>query len=53
MRDTAADWRATIDHALRTGESGTAHIELRRERYGSLDAALLLAGAALMIGVWR
>lgn len=53
MRDAAADWRATIDQALRTGESGTAHIELRRERYGLLDASLLLAGVALMVGVWR
>jgi energy-coupling factor transport system permease protein len=53
MRDTASDWRSTIDHALQTGETGTAHIELQRQRYGLLDALLLIAGVALMIGVWR
>jgi energy-coupling factor transport system permease protein len=53
MRDTASDWRSTIGHALQTGASGTAHIELRRQRYGLLDAMLLVAGVALLIGVWR
>jgi energy-coupling factor transport system permease protein len=53
MRDTASDWRTTIEHALRTGKSGTAHIELQRQRYGLLDVSLLVAGVALAAGVWQ
>lgn len=53
MRDTASDWRTTIEQALQTGESGTAHIELQRQRYGLLDASLLVAGVALAVGAWQ
>lgn len=53
MRDSASDWRSTIEHALQTGGTGAAHIVLRRQRYGPLDAVLLVAGVALLAGVWR
>jgi energy-coupling factor transport system permease protein len=53
MRDTAGDWRATIERSLQTGGAGTAHIALRRQNYGMLDAALLAAGVGLLIGAWR
>jgi energy-coupling factor transport system permease protein len=53
MRNTASDWRATIEQALQTGGSGTAHIELQRQRYGLLDVSLLVAGVALAVGAWR
>ena len=53
MRDTASDWRATIERALQTGSAGAAHIALRRQNYGLLDAVLLAAGVALLIGAWQ
>lgn len=53
MRDTASDWRTTIEHALQTGGTGAAHIALQRQRYGLLDTMLLVAGAALLAGAWR
>lgn len=53
MRDTASDWRATIERSLQAGATGAAHIELQRQRYGLADVLLLAAGLALLIGVWR
>jgi energy-coupling factor transport system permease protein len=53
MRDTAVDWRTTVEHALQSGETQTAHIEMQRQRYSLLDAFLLMAGVALLIGGWR
>lgn len=52
MRDTAGDWRTTVDQALRSGAAQAAHIELQRQRYGVLDVFLLVAGVALFIGWW-
>lgn len=53
MRDAASDWRATIKRSLQADETGVAHIELPRQRYGLPDALLLVASLALIIGVWR
>jgi energy-coupling factor transporter transmembrane protein EcfT len=53
MRDTAGDWRATIHEALQPSASGAEQIRLRLQAFGVADALLLLAGAALTIGVWR
>ena len=53
MRDTASDWRTTIEQALQASESGTAHIELQRQHYGLQDVSLLVAGVALAVGAWQ
>ena len=53
MRDTANDWRVAIGRAMQAGGTGSTCIELHRQHYGLLDALLLGAGAALLIGVWR
>lgn len=53
MRDAVGDWRATIERSLQAGATGAAHIELQRQRYGLIDALLLAAGLALIIGAWR
>lgn len=53
MHDTAKDWRATIEQAMKATSAGTAHIELQRQRYGLLDVLLLAAAVAVLAGVWR
>ena len=53
MRDAATDWRATIEHSLQAVATESSHIELQRQRYGLIDALLLLASLVLVIGVWR
>lgn len=53
MHDTAKDWRGAIAQAMKAGETGTAQIELQRQRYSMLDVALLAACAAVLIGAWR
>ena len=53
MRDTASDWRNTIDDALKPITSGASHIELEVHAFTLVDASVLLAGVALMIGVWQ
>jgi energy-coupling factor transport system permease protein len=53
MRDAASDWHATIERSLQADATGAAHIELPRQRFGLVDALLLAAGLALLIGVWR
>lgn len=53
MGDTAKDWRTTIGSALQPATTGAAHIELRLQAFGLVDALLLLASAALLAGVWR
>jgi energy-coupling factor transporter transmembrane protein EcfT len=53
MRDAAGDWHATIERSLQADATGVAHIELQRQRYGLMDVLLLVAGLALIIGVWR
>lgn len=53
MRDAASDWKATIGGALRPAEAGGTHIEIRLQPFGVVDLLLLLAAAALLIGVWR
>jgi hypothetical protein len=53
MSDTAKDWRTTISTALQPSTTGATHIELRLQPFGTIDAALLLASAVVLIGVWR
>jgi energy-coupling factor transporter transmembrane protein EcfT len=53
MSDTAKDWRATISNALQPATTGAMHIELRLHVFGAIDGFLLLASAAMLIGVWR
>ncbi|MBI4809012.1 MAG: hypothetical protein HY799_08710 [Nitrosomonadales bacterium] len=53
MHDTAKDWRTAIAQAMKTTEADTAHIELHRQRYGLLDVLLLVAGLAVLAGVWK
>jgi energy-coupling factor transport system permease protein len=53
MRDTASDWRSTISAAMRPSTEGAEHIELRLQPFRAVDALLLVASAAVLIGVWR
>lgn len=53
MGDTAKDWRTTISAALQPAATGAMHIELRVQPFGWIDVLLLLAGVAMLIGVWR
>ncbi len=53
MRDTANDWKATIDDALRPDVTGSAHIELRVQAFGMMDVLVLVASAAVLMGVLR
>ena len=53
MRDTAGDWRSTINAALRPSAERTEHIELRVQPFHIVDILLLAASAAVLIGVWR
>ncbi len=53
MRDTASDWKATIADAMRPSTSGATHIELRLQAFRLVDVLLLVASAAVLIGVWR
>lgn len=53
MRDTASDWRNTIDDALKPITSGASHIELEVHAFTLVDASVLLAGVVLTIGVWQ
>lgn len=53
MQDTAKDWRTTISRAIEIPDSGAAHIELQRQRYGWMDALLLVAGIAVLAGILR
>lgn len=53
MRDTASDWRNTINDALKPITSGASHIELEVHAFTLVDASVLLAGVVLTIGVWQ
>ena len=53
MSDTAKDWRTTISAALQPSATGATHIELRLQPFGVIDGLLLLASAAVLLGVWR
>jgi energy-coupling factor transport system permease protein len=53
MRDTASDWRSTINAAMQPSADRTEHIELRVQPFRAVDILLLTAGAAVLIGVWR
>lgn len=53
MRDTAKDWRSTIGAALQPSTTGATHIELSLQVFGVIDALLLAASVAVLIGVWR
>jgi energy-coupling factor transporter transmembrane protein EcfT len=53
MRDTASDWRSTIGAAMRPSTEGAEHIELQLQPFRAVDALLLAASTAVLIGVWR
>ncbi len=53
MRDTASDWRSTIGNALEPSATGVAHIELQLQAVSWVDALLLAASMAVLIGIWR
>ena len=53
MRDTASDWRSTINAAMQPSADRTEHIELRVQPFRVVDILLLAASAAVLIGVWR
>ena len=52
MRDTATDWRSAIRNAMQPS-GGAEHIELQVQHFGIVDLLLLLAGAAVLVGMWR
>src|SRR5512135_514960 len=52
MRDTASDWRATINAALQPASTGATHIELRLQSFGGIDALLAAAIAFMLLGGW-
>jgi energy-coupling factor transporter transmembrane protein EcfT len=53
MRDTAADWRSTINAAMQPSADRTEHIELQVQPFRIVDIFLLAASAAVLIGLWR
>ena len=53
MRDTASDWRSTINAAMQPSADRTEHIELHVQAFRIIDALLLAASAVVLIGVWR
>jgi energy-coupling factor transport system permease protein len=53
MGDTAKDWRKTINSVLQPSSTGATHIELTLQTFGAIDIILLLASAAVLIGVWK
>jgi energy-coupling factor transport system permease protein len=53
MRDTASDWRSTINAAMLPSTDRTEHIELRVQPFGAIDVLVLAASAAVLLGVWR
>lgn len=53
MSDTANDWRTTVGDAMQPSSAGVAHIEMRRQPFSLMDFILLMAVAAVLIGVWR
>jgi energy-coupling factor transport system permease protein len=53
MGDTAKDWRTAISAALQPSSAAATHIELRLQSFGLIDALLLGASLALLIGAWR
>lgn len=53
MRDTASDWRATINAALQPHSAGAKHIELRLQAFGVVDVLLVAAIAFMLLGGWR
>lgn len=53
MRDTASDWRSTINSAMQPSADRTEHIELHVQPFCAVDILLLAASATVLIGVWR
>jgi energy-coupling factor transporter transmembrane protein EcfT len=53
MRDTASDWRSTINAAMQPSTDRTEHIELRLQAFGVIDILVLATSAVVLIGVWR
>ncbi len=53
MRDTASDWRGTIQGAMQPSASGAEHIKLRLQPFGLIDILVLTVGTVALIGVWR
>jgi energy-coupling factor transporter transmembrane protein EcfT len=53
MRDTASDWRSTINAAMQPSADRTEHIELCVQPFRAIDVLVLVASTAVLIGVWR
>jgi energy-coupling factor transport system permease protein len=53
MRDTASDWRSTINAAMQPSAVRTKHIKLSVQPFRTVDVLLLTACVAVLIGVWR
>ena len=53
MRDTASDWRSTINAAMQASADKTEHIVLSVQPFRFVDLLVLAASAAVLIGVWR
>jgi energy-coupling factor transport system permease protein len=53
MSETASDWKTSISKALQPSAEGMTHVELRLQAFGLVDVLLLVACAAVLIGVWR
>lgn len=53
MRDTASDWRAAIERALKSVEGDAAHINVQVQALTRLDVLLLALSGAMLLGVLR
>lgn len=53
MRDTAADWRATIRDAMQSPQGSGQHVMLDRMPLRAVDGLCLLFCAALLYGAWK
>lgn len=53
MQETAKDWRSSIEHALVPETDHKVAYELPMQMLTWLDAVLLIAMSAILIGIWR
>jgi energy-coupling factor transporter transmembrane protein EcfT len=53
MQDTAKDWRSGIEHALESEHQNEAALEFPMQLLTWVDAILLMAISAILIGMWR
>lgn len=53
MRDTAGDWRAAIERALKSAEGDAAHIEVQVQVLTRMDVLLLALSCAMLFWILR